>query len=112
MTFLLCPYEEQDTIGNMEFVPSNSPTHIPSLKDCPHNLTKYVYKTKYLYIYLYIYIYIYIYINIYIYIYTYMYIGQLSIATSNNPSVVNTICIGSFRYTPVIASRKIRLKQT
>ena len=41
-----------------------------------------------------------------------MYIGQLSIATSNNPSVVNTICIGSFRYTPVIASRKIRLKQT
>ena len=24
--------------------------------------------------------------------------GQLSIATSNNPSVVNTICITSFRY--------------
>ena len=26
--------------------------------------------------------------------------GQLSIATSNNPSVVNTICITSFRYKP------------
>ena len=40
---------------------------------------------------------------IYIYIYTYIYIkshsGQLSIATSSNPSVVNTICINSFRYT-------------
>ena len=60
------------------------------------------------------YIYIYIYICIYIYIYIYMYIaqsvrasernsvvagsnpsqsGQLSIATSKNPSVVNTVCI-------------------
>ena len=38
--------------------------------------------------------------------------GQLSIATSKNPSVVNTICISSFRYTHVITSRKFRLKQT
>ena len=37
--------------------------------------------------------------------------GQLSIATSKNPSVVNTICISSFRYTYAITSRKIRLKQ-
>ena len=38
--------------------------------------------------------------------------SQLSIATSKNPSVVNTICISSFRYTHVITSRKFRLKQT
>ena len=38
--------------------------------------------------------------------------GQLSIATSNNPSLVNIICINSFRYTHVIVSIKFRLKQT
>ena len=32
--------------------------------------------------------------------------GQLPIATSNNPSVVNTIYISSFRYTHVNTSRK------
>ena len=37
--------------------------------------------------------------------------GQLSIATSNNPSVVNIICINSFRYTHVITSTTFRLKQ-
>ena len=36
--------------------------------------------------------------------------GQLSIATSNNPSLVNTICIISFRYTHVITSRKFQFK--
>ena len=39
-------------------------------------------------------------------------LGQLSIYTSNNPSLVNTICINSFRYTHVISSTKFRLKQT
>ena len=38
--------------------------------------------------------------------------GQLSISTSNNPSVVNTICISSFRYTHMIISRKFQLKET
>ena len=38
--------------------------------------------------------------------------GQLSIATSKNPSVMNTICINSFRSTHVINSTKFRLKQT
>ena len=38
-------------------------------------------------------------------------LGQLSIATSKNPSVMNTICINSFRYTHVITSTKFRLKQ-
>ena len=37
---------------------------------------------------------------------------HISIATSNNPSVVNTICIRSFRYTHAITSRKLLLKQT
>ena len=37
--------------------------------------------------------------------------GQLSIATSKNLSVMNTICINSFRYTHVITSTKLRLKQ-
>ena len=63
-------------------------------------------------IYINIYIYIYIYF-IYIYIYLYIYkshSGQLSIATSNNPSVVNFICIRSFRYTHVITSRKFQIK--
>ena len=32
------------------------------------------------------------------------------IATSNNPSVVNNICISSFRYTHVIISRKNSIK--
>ena len=70
----------------------------------------------YIYIYIYLYIYIYIYINIdrdidtdrcaYIYICTYI----LSIATSKSPSVMNNICINSFRYTHVITSTKLRLK--
>ena len=38
------------------------------------------------------------------------YAGQLSVATSNNASVLNTICISSFRYTHVITSRKFQLK--
>ena len=37
---------------------------------------------------------------------------QLSAATSKNPSVMNTICITSFRYTDVITSTKLRLKHT
>ena len=37
---------------------------------------------------------------------------QLSVATSKNPSVVNTRCSNSFRYTHVITSTKYRLKQT
>ena len=37
---------------------------------------------------------------------------QLSIAASNNPSAVNTICISSFPYKHVITSRKLQLKQT
>ena len=37
-------------------------------------------------------------------------LDQLSIVTSNNPSVVNTMCIRSFGYTHVITSRKLRLK--
>ena len=36
--------------------------------------------------------------------------GQLLIAASKNPSVVNTIDISSFFYTHVITSRKFRLK--
>ena len=47
-------------------------------------------------------------LNIYKYIQSHS--GQLSRATSNNPSVVNTICIRSFRYTHVITSRKLQLK--
>ena len=39
-------------------------------------------------------------------------LGQLSIATSNNPSVVNTICIKSFCYTHVITSRKFQFRYT
>ena len=35
--------------------------------------------------------------------------GQLSIATSKNPSVVNTICIDSFHYN-VITCARLRLK--
>ena len=38
--------------------------------------------------------------------------GQLSIAASKIPSEMNTICINSFRYTHVITTTKIRLKQT
>ena len=87
-----------------------------------------------LHIYTYIY-HIYIYICIYIYIYIYIYIswpdssggqsnwtefsgrgfkshsGQLSITTSKNPSVVNTISISSFRYTHLITYRKLRLNK-
>ena len=37
---------------------------------------------------------------------------QLSIATSTNPSVANSICISSFLYTHVITSKKFALKQT
>ena len=37
-------------------------------------------------------------------------LGQLSIATSKNPSVVNTIYINSFRYN-VITCARLRLKQ-
>ena len=54
-------------------------------------------------IYIYTYIYIYIHINI-VSIYSIngrgfkSYSGQLSTATSKNPSVVNNICINSFRY--------------
>ena len=53
-----------------------------------------------MYIYINIYIYIYICIYIYIYIWSWVQIppGQLSIATSENPSVVNTTCISSFHY--------------
>ena len=36
--------------------------------------------------------------------------GQLSIAASKNPSVMNTICINSFRYN-VITRARLRLKQ-
>ena len=43
----------------------------------------------------------------YIYIYIYIYV-LLSIATSKNPSVMNTICINSFRCTHVITLTKIR----
>ena len=38
--------------------------------------------------------------------------GKLSIATSKNPWVMNTICINSFCYTHVITSTKIQWKQT
>ena len=38
--------------------------------------------------------------------------GQLSTAFSENLSMVNTICISSFRDTPVITYRKHRLKET
>ena len=101
----------------------------------------YVEFLEYIYIYIYIYylwnIYTYIYTYIYIYMYLYIYIyiswpdisvgqsnwtefsgrgfkshsGQLSITTSKNPSVVNTICIISFRYTHVITYRKLRLNK-
>ena len=37
--------------------------------------------------------------------------GQLSIATSKNPSKANTICISSFRYTHIITYRKLRLNK-
>ena len=37
--------------------------------------------------------------------------GQLSMATSKNPSVVNTICISSLCYTHVITSVRFRLKK-
>ena len=37
--------------------------------------------------------------------------GQLSIATSKNLSVLNTICISSFCYTHTITYRKLRLKK-
>ena len=37
--------------------------------------------------------------------------GQLSIATSRNPSVVNTICISSFSNTHVIMYRKLSLNK-
>ena len=62
-----------------------------------------------IYIYIYI-IYIcciymlYIYVIYICYIYTCIYIFT--------PSVVNTICIRSFRYTQVITSRKFQLKET
>ena len=36
--------------------------------------------------------------------------GQLSLATSKNSPVVNTICIRSFHYTHVITSTKFQLK--
>ena len=65
-----------------------------------------IYFSFYLHVYIYIYIYteyIYIYIrNIYIYITEFSgrgfrsHSGQVSIATSKNPSVVNTICVNSF----------------
>ena len=35
--------------------------------------------------------------------------GQPFVATSKNTSVVNNICISSFRYTHVITSRKFQL---
>ena len=37
-------------------------------------------------------------------------LGQLSITTSKNPSVMNTICINSFRYN-VITCVRLRLKK-
>ena len=37
--------------------------------------------------------------------------GQLSIATSKNPSKANTICISSFRYTHIITYRILRLNK-
>ena len=40
-----------------------------------------------------------------------IYIGQLCMATSKNPSVVNAICISSFHYTHVITYRKLRLNK-
>ena len=44
--------------------------------------------------------------------YIYIYIYDIYQTTSKNLSVVNTICISSFRYTHVITSRKFRLKQS
>ena len=75
-------------------------------------------------IYIYIYIiysrYRYRYIIIILYIIYYIYYisgcgfkshsGQFSVATSKSPSVVNTICISSFRYFCVITSRKTLIK--
>ena len=68
----------------------------------------YIYLCLYLYLYVYLYLYLSIYLFVYIYIYIYVYIyiysglkshsGQLSISTSKNSSVVNIICINSFRY--------------
>ena len=64
----------------------------------------------YIYIYIYIHIYTHIYIiNIYIYRCIYIHSGQLSIAASKNPSVMNTICINSFRYNVTTCAR-LRLK--
>ena len=52
---------------------------------------------------------------IYIYIYIYIYIsghsGQLSIDTSKNPSVVNTIYVSLHSATNVITCARLRLKQ-
>ena len=62
---------------------------------------------------IYIYIYIYLYTHTIIHIYNGFksHSGQFSIATSKNPSVMNTTCINSFRYTHVITSTKFRIKQ-
>ena len=51
-----------------------------------------------------IYIYIYIY-NIHTHTHIYIYIYIYTIATSKNPSVVNTICISSFHYIHVLPVR-------
>ena len=49
---------------------------------------------------------------VYIYIYIYIYIlGQLSIDTSKNPSVVNTIYVSLHSATNVITCARLRLKQ-
>ena len=39
-----------------------------------------------------------------------MYPSFLWLLPPNNPSVVNTICIRSFRYTHVVTSRKFQIK--
>ena len=90
--------------------------HLLHIQTCV-DIDKYIYNiyiSLYLYISISIYIYIFIYLYRYIFIYIYisLCIGQLSIATSKNPSVMNTICINSFCYTHVITSTKLRLKQT
>ena len=76
------------------------------------NIVSMVYE---IYLSIYLSVYLSIYISIYLYIHIYIHInivsiysisgrgfksdsGQLSTATSKNPSVVNTICINSFRY--------------
>ena len=68
------------------------------------------YMCIYIQVYTYAYVFVCVCICICIYVYVYGHSGQLSIATSNNHSVVNTICIISFRYTHVITSRKFQFK--